>query len=79
MKLQADWVLFDSPPINVYNDASALAAKMDGVVMVVQAENTRWEVAQSAKKKIKNAKVSLLGVILNRRKMHIPDWAYKML
>jgi capsular exopolysaccharide synthesis family protein len=79
MKLQADWVLFDSPPINVYNDASALAAKMDGVVMVVQAENTRWEVAQSANKKIKNAKVNLLGVILNRRKMHIPDWAYKML
>ena len=79
MKLQADWVLFDSPPINVYNDASALAAKMDGVVMVVQAENTRWEVAQSAKKKIKNAKVSLLGVILNRRKMHIPDWAYRLL
>lgn len=79
MKTQADWVLFDSPPINIYNDASPLATKMDGVVMVVQAENTRWEVAQSAKERIKNAKVNLLGVILNRRKMHIPDWAYKML
>jgi len=48
-------------------------------VIVVQAENTRWEVAQSAKERIKNAKVNLLGVILNRRKMHIPDWAYKIL
>lgn len=79
MKTRADWVLFDSPPINVYNDSSALAAKMDGVVMVVQAEKTRWEVAQSARQRIENSKAKILGVILNRRKLHIPEWAYKML
>ncbi len=50
MKQQADWVLFDAPPIHSYNDASTLAAKMDGVIMVLQAESTRWEVAQSAKR-----------------------------
>lgn len=79
MKTQANWVLFDSPPINSYNDSSTLAAKMDGVVMVVQAENTRWEVAQSAKERIENDKVKIMGAVLNRRKMHIPEWAYKML
>lgn len=79
MKTQAYWVLFDSSPINVYNDACPLAAKMDGVVMVVEAEKTRWEVAQNAKERIRNGKVNLLGIILNRRKMHIPDWAYKLL
>ena len=79
MKTQADWVLFDSPPINAYNDACPLAAKMDGVVMVVEAEKTRWEVAQNAKDRINNGKVNLLGTILNRRKIHIPDWAYKLL
>ena len=79
MKTQADWVLFDSPSINSYNDARTLATKMDGVVMVVQAEKTRWEVAQSARQKIENGNAKILGVILNRRKMHIPEWAYKML
>ena len=79
MKTQADWVFFDSSPISVFNDASPLAAKMDGVVMVVEAENTRWEVAQSARERMKNGKINLLGVILNRRKMHIPDWAYRLL
>jgi len=79
MKSQADWVLFDSPPINVYNDSSTLAAKMDGVIMVVQAEKTRWEVAQSAKEQIENDKVKITGVILNRRQMYIPEWVYKML
>jgi len=56
MKAHTDWVLFDSPPINSYNDSSTLAAKMDGVVMIVHAEKT-----------------------LNRRKMYIPRWIYKML
>jgi len=79
MKAQFDWVLFDSPPINSYNDSSALAAKMDGVIMVVQAEKTRWEVAQSAKQRIENDKVKILGAVLNKRKMYIPEWAYKRL
>ena len=79
MKARADWVLFDSPPINTYNDSSTLADKMDGVVMVVEAEKTRWEVAQSAKERIENGKVKILGVILNKRELYIPRWAYKML
>ncbi len=68
-----------APPINSYNDSNTLAAKMDGVIMVVEAENTRWEVAQSAKERIESDKVKILGVVLNRRKMYIPDWAYKLL
>ena len=47
--------------------------------MVIQAENTRWELAQSAKERIESDKVKILGVVLNKRRMHIPDWAYKLL
>jgi Mrp family chromosome partitioning ATPase len=52
---------------------------MDGVIMVTQAESTRWEVAQSAKKMIENTKVKVQGVVLNRRKWHIPRWIYQSL
>jgi protein-tyrosine kinase len=79
MKIEADWVLFDSAPINSYIDSVVLASKMDGVIMVVQAEKTRWEVAQTAKKRIEDGQGNILGVILNRRKMYIPEWAYKLL
>ena len=79
MKDVADWVLFDSAPINTYIDSIALSAKMDGVVMIVQAEKTRWEVAQTAKKRIEDGQGNILGIILNRRKMYIPAWAYKLL
>ena len=74
-----DWVLFDSPPITTYNDSASLAGKVDGVMLVVQAEKTRWEVAQSARERIENGKAKILGVVLNRRKLHIPNWAYKLL
>jgi Mrp family chromosome partitioning ATPase len=52
---------------------------MDGVIMVLQAESTRWEVAQSARERIESEKVKVLGAVLNRRQMYIPHWAYRML
>jgi len=79
MKAQYDWVLFDSPPINSSNDSIALAPRVDGVIMVVEAEKTRWEVAQSAKQRIESGNGTILGVILNNRRFHIPERIYKAL
>jgi Mrp family chromosome partitioning ATPase len=79
MKTQADWVMFDAPHINSYDDSIALAARVDGVIMVVEAEKTRWEVAEHAKQRVENSNGKILGVILNKRQSHIPDWLYKRL
>jgi len=79
MKTQADWIIFDAPQINTYDDPITLASKVDGVVMVVEAEKTRWEVAQLAKQRIENGRGKILGVVLNKRQLHIPDWLYKRL
>jgi protein-tyrosine kinase len=79
MKGQADWVLFDSPPVNLFNDAIILASRVDGVVMVIQAEKTRWEVAQRAKQRIENSNRNIIGVVLNKRRRYIPGWLYKRL
>ncbi len=74
-----DWILFDCPPIHACNDPKIIADKMDGVIMVTRAESTRGEVAQSAKKMIENKKIKVQGVVLNRRKWHIPHWIYQSL
>jgi protein-tyrosine kinase len=79
MKTQADWVIFDAPHINSYDDSINLAAKVDGVVMVVEAEKTHWEVAEHAKQRVENSNGKILGVILNKRQYHIPGWLYKTL
>ncbi len=79
MRQEADWVLLTAPPVNAYNDAVALARKVDGVVLVAEAERTRWEVAQSAKQRLEDAGANILGVVLNNRKLHIPGWIYRRL
>ena len=79
MEEQADWVLFDGPPVNHLDEGLALSGKVDGVVMVLQAEKTRWEVAQAAKQRLEDSGGKILGVVLNKRKFYIPKWIYKTL
>jgi capsular exopolysaccharide synthesis family protein len=79
MRKEANWVLFTAPPVNAYSDAVILGGKADGVVLVVEAEKTRWEVAQSAKERLEDARVNILGVVLNNRRLHIPGWIYRRL
>ena len=79
MKAFADWIIFSCPSVNTYNDAVALSGMVDGVVLVVQGEKTRWEVAQAAKDRLLQAGANILGVVLNDRRHHIPGWIYKRL
>ncbi len=75
----ADWLLFDSPAINIADDVLILAPRMDGVVLVVRAGKTRREVVQDAVDRLRDCRANILGVILNGRKMPIPDWIYRRL
>jgi capsular exopolysaccharide synthesis family protein len=79
LKSLTDWILFDSPALNTYSDSLALAQKVDGVIMVVQAERTRWEVVQDMKQRLGAVNKCILGAILNQRRFHIPGWVYRTL
>jgi len=72
-------ILFDAPPLNDSSDALLLAPKSDGVVIVVEAEKTRWQVAESVREKIVMQGGNILGVILNKRRFHIPQFIYRRL
>jgi capsular exopolysaccharide synthesis family protein len=76
---QFDYVIFDSPPVLPFVEALSLAAVSDGVVLVVRAGQTRWEVAQNAKRRLISAHANILGVALNRRKGNIAEGLYKPL
>jgi len=73
------YAVFDSAPCNAFPDPSILAPKMDGVILVVEAEKTRWEVAQKAKEELEKAGARILGVVLNKRKYYIPRYIYRRL
>jgi non-specific protein-tyrosine kinase len=76
---QFNYVILDAPPLPSFSEARVICPKVDGVVLVVGAGKTRRQVAQRAKKDLEEAGGKVLGVVINRRKFHIPGWLYKRL
>jgi Mrp family chromosome partitioning ATPase len=79
LREEFDYVLIDAPPVSSYADAVLLGQMADGVVLVVEANSTRREAARMAKEAFENAKVRLLGAILNNRTFPIPEALYRKL
>ena len=79
LKREYSIVIFDGPALQDDKGGTQIARIMDGVILVVEAENTRWEVAQHAKERLLEAGANILGVVLNKRRFYIPDWLHKML
>ncbi len=52
---------------------------VDGVIIVVEAEKTRWQVALSLKEKIINNGGNILGLVFNKRQYYIPQFIYDRL
>jgi len=64
MSLIFDWIILDSPPALAVHDASILADMCDGVLFVVRAGVTDFELATKASSEFHEK--NLLGVVLNR-------------
>ena len=58
-----DWIILDSPPALAVHDASSLADLCDGVLFVVKAGETDYQLAEKASSEF--LKKNLLGVVLN--------------
>lgn len=71
-----DFVVVDAPPMLSVADASILAARMDGVLMVVDAGYTRRGQAVRARDAIRATGARLLGVVVNRVRRDDPDDYY---
>ncbi len=65
LQARADIVLFDTPPVVAVTDAAVLGTKVDGVLLVVRADQTRREHALRAKELLEKAKVRLVGAVLS--------------
>ena len=60
----ADLVLLDAPPVITVTDAALLAAKVDGVLLVVSAGHTKRDHAQRAKDLLAKVNARLIGAVL---------------
>ena len=65
LKRDYDRVIFDSPPIIAVTDASVLASELDGTLLVLKAGGIERKATQRTREILKNAKVRVLGSVLN--------------
>jgi Mrp family chromosome partitioning ATPase len=59
-----DWVIIDSPPALPIHDANILADLCDGVLFVVRAGETTYEIAEKGLVEFRGK--NLLGIVLNQ-------------
>jgi capsular exopolysaccharide synthesis family protein len=79
LRPQYDFIVIDGPPVNSYADASVLATKADGVILVVEADRTPVAEAETAKRQLSKVGARILGVVLNRRRSYIPAFLESIL
>jgi protein-tyrosine kinase len=72
-------ILIDSSPASITSDSLALCEAVDGIVLVVAAEQTRAVVAQNVRDLILMREGNLLGMVFTKRKFYIPEFLYKLL
>ncbi len=72
-------IIFDLPAVGQTDAAIRLAGLLDGVLLIVEAERVRQEVARRTRELLRRANVNLLGAVLNKRRQHVPAWLYRTL
>ncbi|HTZ75256.1 MAG TPA: CpsD/CapB family tyrosine-protein kinase [Candidatus Aquilonibacter sp.] len=79
LRAQFDYLLIDTPAAGLFSDGVLLAQMTDGVILVIGSNSTRRESAKIVKDNFDAARVSVLGVVMNRRTFPMPEALYRRL
>jgi capsular exopolysaccharide synthesis family protein len=66
MKKQYTWILVDTPPILIVNDAAVLSTMVDGTMLVVSSGSTRLATMERSIEFLQGAGGAIIGTVLNR-------------
>ena len=65
LKSDADYVLVDSPPMFVVGDAAALAAKVDGIIVILRLDETTADTVKGVEDFLARVPARALGIVVN--------------
>jgi uncharacterized protein involved in exopolysaccharide biosynthesis/Mrp family chromosome partitioning ATPase len=66
-----DYIIFDMPPLNQTSPAIGLAALMDKVLLVVEAEKTKRDVVKRGYRELVSARADV-SIVLNKARSYLP-------
>jgi Mrp family chromosome partitioning ATPase len=76
---ECDYVVVDAPVASTCPATASLGRAADGLVLVIDADSTRRELARTVVRDLEHSGVRLIGTILNNRRFPIPDYLYSKL
>ncbi|MBN1312517.1 MAG: CpsD/CapB family tyrosine-protein kinase [Anaerolineae bacterium] len=76
LKGEVDMVLFDAPPVIAVTDATLLASRLDGVLLVLKAGRTRRDHAERAKELLERVNIRLVGTVLTNAQVDVRMGGY---
>ena len=79
LRVNFDNILIDCGSVKNSTDAALLGTSVDGVVVVVNAGESRRDEILNAQRMIETGGGKFLGFVLNKRRYPVPEWLYKRL
>ena len=77
LREEFDYILISAPPLTRETEATLMGQLADGIVLIVEANQTRRESVRQAKERLETAQVQLLGAVLDQRTFPIPEFLYR--
>lgn len=72
-------ILIDAPPISRSVATGMIASIADGTILVCEADKTRMPAIRSARRALEGNGAEVLGLVLNKRRLHVPQAVYDRL
>ena len=79
LRVSFDNILIDCRSLKERSDAAMLSTSVDGVVVVVDAGDSRRDEILNAQRTIETTGGNFLGFVMNKRRYPVPSWLYKRL
>jgi receptor protein-tyrosine kinase len=76
LKADAEYVLFDAPPLLLVGDAFSLVRECDGVLLVARAGRTTREAAESVRSALDGLGAQSIGVVITEWMSNQDDYGY---
>jgi len=74
MRSDYDSIILDGGALETSSDSLLVSGRVDGVIIVVQADRTGADPVREASSRLKMAGANVLGVVLNRRRDYLPSF-----
>ncbi len=76
MRGEFDYALIDAPPVQLVSDPAIIAAQTDGVLLVLDAQNTRKGSLRRSMRNLESVGATVLGTVMNNFKGQPGGYAY---